>query len=78
MEMRKFLIEIHPDGRMTCSEYEEPRDAIRSAWLAGFKRALVQGNGRKCPECGCCCDYGNACCDLKGVNIDHPGGCKKL
>lgn len=78
MEMRKFIVEIHPDGHVTCCEYEEPRDAIRSAWLAGFKRGLTHGNDRQCPECGCCCDYGRKCCDLKGGNIDHPGGCKKL
>ena len=33
---------------------------------------------RKCPDCGCCCDYGSACCEMKGANIDHPGGCKKM
>lgn len=71
MEMRKFIVEIHPDGRVTCCEYEEPRDALRSAWLAGLKQGLTHGKDPKCPECGCCCD-------LKGGNIDHPGGCKKL
>lgn len=41
MEMRKFIVEIHPDGRVTCCEYEDPRDARRNAWLAGFRQALV-------------------------------------
>lgn len=41
MEMRKFIVEIHPDGHVTCCEYEDPRDARKSAWLAGFRRALV-------------------------------------
>lgn len=41
MEMRKFIVEIHPDGHLTCCEYEEPRDAHKSAWLAGFRQALV-------------------------------------
>lgn len=41
MEMRKFIVEIHPDGHVTCCEYEDPRDARRSAWLAGFRQALV-------------------------------------
>lgn len=41
MEMRKFIVEIHSDGRVTCCEYEEPRDVIRSAWIAGYKRALT-------------------------------------
>jgi hypothetical protein len=26
MEMRKFIIERHPDGQMTWCEYEDPRD----------------------------------------------------
>lgn len=63
--MRKFIIEIHPDGSLTCCEYEDPKDA------AGDPR-------RKCPDCGCCCDYGSPCCDMDGGNIDHPNGCKKL
>lgn len=24
MEIRKFIIELHPDGKMTCCEYQEP------------------------------------------------------
>lgn len=41
MEMHKFIVEIHPDGRVTCCEYEEPRDTRKSAWLAGFRQALA-------------------------------------
>lgn len=41
MEMRKFIVEIHSDGRMTCCEYEEPRDALKSAWLAGYRQAVT-------------------------------------
>ena len=26
MEMRKFIIELHPDGKMTWCEYEDTRD----------------------------------------------------
>lgn len=44
MEMRKFIVEIYPDGRVTCCEYEEPRDARKSAWLAGFRQALMHCN----------------------------------
>jgi hypothetical protein len=44
MEMRKFIIEIHPNGTMTCCEYEDPEDTIRasndSTWLAGYRQAL--------------------------------------
>ena len=41
MEMRKFIVEIHPDGRVTCCEYEDSHDALKSAWLAGFRQALT-------------------------------------
>lgn len=127
MEMRKFVIEIHPDGTLTCCEYEDPKDAVRAAngraWLTGYQQAVahcneqvktlegINGNStaaslmyqgaayvrdgvvkmyqkyckdaagdprRKCPDCGCCCDYGSTCCDMKGGNTAHPGGCKKL
>lgn len=41
MEMRKFIVEIRPDGHVTCCEYEEPRDACKSTWLAGYRQALT-------------------------------------
>lgn len=45
MEMRKFIVEIHPDGHVTCCEYEDPDDTYRTsndrAWLAGYKQALA-------------------------------------
>lgn len=41
MEMRKFIVEIHPDGHVTCCEYEDSSDVRKSAWLAGFRQALV-------------------------------------
>jgi hypothetical protein len=44
MEMRKFIIEIHPDGKLTWCEYEDPKEAARAAndraWLAGYLQAL--------------------------------------
>lgn len=44
MEMRKFIVEIHKDGRVTCCEYEEPRDARKRVWLAGYRKALAHCN----------------------------------
>jgi hypothetical protein len=45
MEMRKFIIEIHPDGSLTCCEYEDPREVVRTAynraWLEGYRQALI-------------------------------------
>lgn len=45
MEIRKFIIEIHPDGTLTCCEYEDPKDTARAAnnraWLEGYRQALI-------------------------------------
>lgn len=45
MEIRKFIVELHPDGKMTWCEYEDPADVIdkekHSAWLSGYRQALV-------------------------------------
>lgn len=44
MKMRKFIIEIHSDGSLTCCEYEDPKEALRAAtnlaWLTGYRQAL--------------------------------------
>ena len=61
MEMRKFIIEIHSDGTLTCCEYEDPKDAVRAAteraWLAGYRQALKhcdeQVNTLKGFKCTC-------------------------
>lgn len=44
MEMRKFIVEIHPDGRVTAVEYDPPEHTPewlqqeRARWLkAGYK-----------------------------------------
>lgn len=38
MEIRKFIIELHPDGKVTWCEYEEPRSEL-FAFSAGARRA---------------------------------------
>lgn len=62
MEMRKFIIEIHSDGTLTCCEYKDPEDAIRDAndraWLAGYQQALIH-----------CNEQVNALKGIKGSNI---------
>lgn len=46
MEMCKFIIEIHPDGTLTCCEYEDPREVDRNAynraWVEGYRQALIR------------------------------------
>lgn len=48
MEIRKFIIELHPDGKVTWCEYEDPADPVkklqRTAWLAGYRQALEHLN----------------------------------
>lgn len=43
MEMRKFIIELHPDGRMTWAEYEDPQsNAHRDSKAAVARNAYNQ------------------------------------
>lgn len=35
MEIRKFIIELHPDGNMTWCEYEEPEYSVSAKYKAG-------------------------------------------
>ena len=48
MEIRKFIVELHTDGKMSWYEYEDPDDSIkkskRRAWLAGYRQALEHLN----------------------------------
>lgn len=45
MEMRKFIIEIHPDGTLTWCEYEDPKEVTKAAnnraWVEGYQQALI-------------------------------------
>lgn len=41
MEMRNFIVEIHPDGHVTCREYEEPSNALKSLFEAVIKTASL-------------------------------------
>ena len=40
MEMRKFIIELHPDGKMTWCEYEDSRDSEISAYNAALRDVI--------------------------------------
>lgn len=48
MEMRKFIVEIHPDGRVYVAEYEEPGERL-DIWDALRK-----------VDCECCREMGTA------------------
>lgn len=41
MEMRNFIVEIHPDGHVTCREYEEPSNALKSLVKAVIETASL-------------------------------------
>lgn len=40
MEIRKFIIERHPDGKMTWCEYEDSRDSEISAYNAALRDVI--------------------------------------
>lgn len=37
MEIRKFIVELHPNGKMTWCEYEDPKDYETSAYNAALR-----------------------------------------
>lgn len=41
MEMRTFIVEINHDGRVTCREYEEPGNALKSLVKAVIETASL-------------------------------------
>lgn len=49
MEMRKFIIEISPDGQLTCCEYVPPEDRTLVNYQSGCKdtRARIENMLRK-------------------------------
>lgn len=47
MEMRKFIVEIHPDGRVYATEYEEREERI------DIRNALRKVDAECCCEIGC-------------------------
>lgn len=40
MEIRKFIIERHPDGQMTWCEYEEPEDSEKRAYNTALRDVI--------------------------------------
>ena len=56
MEMRKFIVEIHPDGRVYATEYEEPSECH---YAADHDRYDIRDALRKL-DIGCCSELATA------------------
>lgn len=41
MEIRKFIVELHPDGKMTWCEYEDPKDSEKRAYNTALRDVIV-------------------------------------
>lgn len=37
MEIRKFIVELHPNGKMTWCEYEDPKDSEKKEYNAALR-----------------------------------------
>lgn len=54
MEIRKFIVEIHPDGRVYATEYEEPgerldiRDALRKVDIECCREIATAYRNKEC------------------------------
>lgn len=44
MEIRKFIIELHADGKMTWCEYEEPKDSEKSVYNTALRDVINRLN----------------------------------
>ena len=40
MEIRKFIVELHPNGKMTWYEYEEPKDSEKRAYNTALRDVI--------------------------------------
>lgn len=40
MEMRNFIIELHPDGKTTWCEYEEPKESEKRAYNKALRDVI--------------------------------------
>ena len=56
MEMRKFIVEIHPDGRVYATEYEEPAP---SCYARDYDRFDIRDALRKL-DIECCSEMATA------------------
>lgn len=48
MEIRKFIVELHPDGKKTWCEYEDPSDSETSAYNAALRNVVSHLNVEQC------------------------------
>lgn len=44
MEIRKFIVELHPNGKMTWWEYEEPKDFEKRAYNTALSDVINRLN----------------------------------
>lgn len=40
MKIRKFIVELHPDGKMTWCEYEDPKDSEKRAYNTALRDVI--------------------------------------
>lgn len=54
MEMRKFIVELHSDGRMTWVEYEDQKETPTKKIIKAIeqRKEAHQDRARKAAECG--------------------------
>lgn len=74
MEMRKFIVEIHPDGRVYASEYEEPSER---QYATDYDRYDIRGALRKV-DAECCREMGTAWLSQEKYAVDALDRVEKL
>ena len=74
MEMRKFIVEIHPDGRVYATEYEEPSECH---YAADYDRHDIRDALRQL-DIECCCELATAYRNKERYAVDALDRVEKL
>lgn len=74
MEMRKFIVEIHPDGRVYASEYEEPGER---QYATDYDRYDIRGALRRV-YIECCSEVASAYRNKERYALDALNRVKML
>lgn len=74
MEMRKFIVEIHPDGRVYATEYEEPSECH---YAADHDRYDIRDALRQL-DIKCCSEQATAYRNKERYAVDALGRVEQL
>lgn len=78
MEMRKFIVEIHPDGRVYATEYEEPAGSRYATENDDPAERLDIRDALRKVDLECCREMGTAWHGHEKYAVDALGRVERL